>query len=95
MLHCLWLQRRLHSLRVRNPTSGRKVREGRSVGVKFTWRKYALSRARSSLFRMTYFEYLKQESRAVARKPRDATAVLFGLKFVDNDERQTNDKRRI
>jgi len=26
---------------------------------------------------------LKQESRAVARKPRDAT-VLFGLKFADN-----------
>jgi len=26
---------------------------------------------------------LKQESRAVARKPRDAAAVLFGLKFVD------------
>jgi len=27
---------------------------------------------------------LKQESRAVARKPRDAAAVLFGLKFADN-----------
>ena len=27
---------------------------------------------------------LKQESRAVARKPRDAAAVLFGLKFVDD-----------
>jgi len=26
----------------------------------------------------------KQESRAVARKPRDAAAVLFGLKFADN-----------
>jgi len=26
----------------------------------------------------------KQESRAVARKPRDAVAVLFGLKFADN-----------
>jgi len=26
----------------------------------------------------------KQESRAVARKPRDATAVLFGLQFADN-----------
>ena len=25
-----------------------------------------------------------QESRAVARKPRDAAAVLFGLKFADN-----------
>jgi len=25
-----------------------------------------------------------QESRAVARKPRDATTVLFGLKFADN-----------
>jgi len=26
----------------------------------------------------------KQESRAVARKPRDAAAVVFGLKFSDN-----------
>jgi len=26
----------------------------------------------------------KQESRAVARKPRDVAAVLFGLKFTDN-----------
>jgi len=26
----------------------------------------------------------RQESRAVARKPRDATAVLFGSKYVDN-----------
>jgi len=25
-----------------------------------------------------------QESRAVAREPRDAAAVLFGLKFADN-----------
>ena len=25
----------------------------------------------------------EQESRAVARKPRDAAAVLFGLKFAD------------
>ena len=30
-------------------------------------------------------EYVnKQESHAVARKPRDATAVLFGLKFADD-----------
>jgi len=28
--------------------------------------------------------YLKQESRAVARKPRDAAAVLLGLKFADD-----------
>jgi len=28
---------------------------------------------------------LQQESRAVARKPRDAAAVLFGLKFADNN----------
>jgi len=27
---------------------------------------------------------IKQESRAVARKPSDAKAVLFGLKFADN-----------
>jgi len=26
----------------------------------------------------------QQESRAVAKKPRDAAAVLFGLKFADN-----------
>ena len=26
---------------------------------------------------------IQQESRAVAMKPRDATAVLFGLKFAD------------
>jgi len=26
----------------------------------------------------------KQESSAVARKPRDAAAVLFSLKFADN-----------
>jgi len=26
----------------------------------------------------------KQENRAVARKPRDAVAVLLGLKFADN-----------
>jgi len=26
----------------------------------------------------------EQESRASARKPRDAAAVLFGLKFADN-----------
>jgi len=31
-----------------------------------------------------YSEYIKQESRAIARKLRDAAAVLFGLKFADN-----------
>jgi len=31
-----------------------------------------------------YTERKEQESRAVARKPRDAAAVLFGLKFADN-----------
>ena len=32
------------------------------------------------------FSYMKrkQESCAVTRKPRDAAAVLFGLKFADN-----------
>ena len=29
---------------------------------------------------------LLQESRAVTRKPRDAAALLFGLKFVDNTQ---------
>ena len=33
---------------------------------------------------LLYAEVNKQESRAVARKPRDAAAVLFGLKFADN-----------
>jgi len=33
----------------------------------------------------TLWQYeIQQESRAVARKPRDAAAVLFGLKFADN-----------
>ena len=27
---------------------------------------------------------IKQESRAVAKEPRDAAAVVFGLKFADN-----------
>ena len=31
-----------------------------------------------------YQSYCKQKSHAVARKPRDAAAVLFGLKFADN-----------
>jgi len=30
------------------------------------------------------YRQIRQESRAVARKPRDAAAVLFGLKFADN-----------
>jgi len=30
------------------------------------------------------FNIIQQESRAVARKPRDAAAVLSGLKFADN-----------
>jgi len=28
---------------------------------------------------------IKQESRAIARKSRDAAAVVFGLKFADNN----------
>jgi len=31
-----------------------------------------------------HYGIFKQESRAVARKPRDAAAVLFGLKFADD-----------
>jgi len=36
--------------------------------------------------RLNYCQSLvkKQESRAVAREPRDAAAVVFGLKFADN-----------
>jgi len=33
---------------------------------------------------VTKKDNIKKESRAVARKPRDAAAVLFGLKFADN-----------
>jgi len=33
---------------------------------------------------MAYANNAVQESRAVARKPRNAAAVLFGLKFADN-----------
>ena len=29
-------------------------------------------------------KHLKQESRAIARKPRDDAAILFGLKFANN-----------
>jgi len=34
--------------------------------------------------RDSYISKTKQESRAVTRKPRDAAAVVFGLKFADN-----------
>jgi len=38
--------------------------------------------------RLTFLNYThnisQQESRAVAKKPHDATAVLFGLKFADD-----------
>ena len=33
---------------------------------------------------MTVLSVQQQESRAVARKLRDAAAVLFGLKFAEN-----------
>jgi len=33
---------------------------------------------------MCRLAFIQQESRAVARKPRDAAAVLFDLKFADN-----------
>jgi len=35
----------------------------------------------------------KQESRAVARKSRDAAAVLFGLKFADNIHYKFNSRQ--
>jgi len=37
----------------------------------------------------------KQESRAVAMKPRDAAAVLFGLKFVDEFKSSQASKARL
>ena len=33
---------------------------------------------------VSYFSDWQHESRAVAKKPRDAAAVLFGLKFAGN-----------
>jgi len=33
---------------------------------------------------MMLIDNVEQKSRAVARKPRDAAAVLFGLKFADD-----------
>jgi len=35
------------------------------------------------------------ESRAVARKPRDAAAVLFGYKFADNIKSRQASKARL
>jgi len=37
-----------------------------------------------SRFKAEGFYNLEQESRAVARKPSDTAAVVFGLKFADN-----------
>jgi len=36
------------------------------------------------IIRASHYGIFKQESRAVARKLRDAAAVLFGLKFADD-----------
>ena len=39
----------------------------------------------SKIFRRNFLlKAYRQESRAVARKPRDAAVVLFGLKFADD-----------
>ena len=35
-------------------------------------------------FVANFLDSVPEESRAVARKPRDSTAVVFGLKFADN-----------
>ena len=53
------------------------------------WRRYVVAKqckCTTSFLRCTASctACILQESRAVARKPRDATAVLFGLKFADN-----------
>jgi len=37
-----------------------------------------------NFFLLRFYSHEKQESRAVATKPRDAAAVVFGLKFADN-----------
>jgi len=50
-----------------------------SVGVR-----YGLSTDGGGVADRVRLCHTQQESRAVARKPRDAAAVLFGLKFVDN-----------
>ena len=41
-------------------------------------------RLRGSISTSAIHFIFQQESRAVARKPRDAAAVLFGLKFADS-----------
>ena len=46
--------------------------------------KVILKRQQAFLCHPIKRRYFKQESRAVARKPRDAAAVVFGLKFADN-----------
>jgi len=53
------------------------VSQGLKVKVRHNWF-YNLSHALLSQWDR------EQESRAVARKPRDAAAVLFGLKFADD-----------
>ena len=44
----------------------------------------SLSLESESAVDIGHYGYCYQESRAVVRKPHDATAVLFGLKFADN-----------
>ena len=48
-----------------------------------------------SLLLKSYTEYniYKQESRAVARKPHDAAAVRFALKFADNNHSKFKSSR--
>jgi len=44
----------------------------------------AAVKQQAQLVPQTPWLHVKQESRAVAREPRDAAAVLFGLKFDDD-----------
>jgi len=48
------------------------------------WRRGGIASTGGKLPKHATCLYLIWESRAVARKPRDAAAVLFGLKFADN-----------
>jgi len=56
--------------------------DGDHVSITLTWLGTACSVSNGAILRLHGME--KQESLAVARIPRDAAAVLFGLKFAEN-----------
>jgi len=54
------------------------------IGLRYDYDPTTTHRARLLPFDAIRHEQKKQESRAVAREPRDDAAVVFGLKFADN-----------